>query len=138
MKPEQEKLLMDMVTLSRETSRRLDAFLDVYYRTNLIDQMIQQNKSFFTNDVEIDGNLTLKSGFMLKEGTTLPLGSTTGVTFGSTGDKIAFLGHAPIIRQPAITKPTAPSAAYVQAEATSMKTAVDALIDFAKNFGFTA
>jgi hypothetical protein len=38
----------------------------------------------------------------------------------------------------AITAPTAPSAAYVQAEATAMKTAVDAIRTTLKNHGITA
>ena len=35
----------------------------------------------------------------------------------------------------AIAKPTAPGAAYAQAEAQSMKTAVDAIIDVLKSAG---
>lgn len=55
--------------------------------------------------------------------------SSTG-TFG-------LYGVAPVARAGAIAAPTAPGAAYVQAEAQSMKTAVDAIRAALTNIGLT-
>ena len=55
----------------------------------------------------------------------------------SAGTQIGFYGATPIARQAAITAPTAPSAAYVQAEATAMKTAVDAIRTALTGIGIT-
>lgn len=46
-------------------------------------------------------------------------------------------GAVPINRAAAIATPTAPGAAYVQAEAQSMKTAVDAIRVALQNYGIT-
>lgn len=46
-------------------------------------------------------------------------------------------GNAAVAKAGAIATPTAPSAAYVQAEAQSMKVAVDALRVAVQNFGIT-
>ncbi len=47
--------------------------------------------------------------------------------FSHAGTKFGVNGKAPIVKAAAIASPTAPSATYVQAEAASMKTAVDAI-----------
>lgn len=57
--------------------------------------------------------------------------------FTHTGSKFGVNGATPVARAAAITAPTAPSAAYVQAEATSMRTAVNAVIAAIKNAGIT-
>lgn len=56
---------------------------------------------------------------------------------GSLVLKSATNGAAPVVRASAITSPTAPGAAYDQVQATSMKTALDAVILAIKNFGIT-
>jgi hypothetical protein len=57
--------------------------------------------------------------------------------FAHNGTKFGVNGATPVARAAAITAPTAPSATYVQAEATSMKTAVDAIRTALKNAGIT-
>jgi hypothetical protein len=57
---------------------------------------------------------------------------------GGATAKIGFLGAPAVARAAAITTPTAPSAAYVQAEAAAMKTAVDAIRVALTNIGITA
>lgn len=127
MTPEEKKLLLETAKLARDISNRLDSFLTMYYQTNFPSNMI------------INKNVEIRGVFTLTDKSDVVLGSTTGTKFGtSSTQKIAFLGNTPISQRNAITKPTAPSAAYVQAEATSMKTAVDLLIDYFKAFGFTA
>jgi len=75
----------------------------------------------------------------LNDGVNLALGTTTGTQIGTaTTQKLALYGKTPIVQQGAITTPTAPSATYVQAEAQSMKTAVDAIRIALTNIGITA
>jgi hypothetical protein len=57
--------------------------------------------------------------------------------FAHNGTKFGVNGATPVARAAAIAAPTAPSAAYSQAEAQSMKTAVDALRTAIKNAGIT-
>lgn len=56
----------------------------------------------------------------------------TGISFGETGEKIAFLGVTPIIRQSEITKPTGGNVIDTQA-----RTAINSLIDLIKNYGLS-
>lgn len=60
-------------------------------------------------------------------------GAGTAQTFGQVG----FNGNAPVGKAAAIAAPTAPGAVYVQAEATAMKTAVDAIRVALQNIGIT-
>ena len=55
--------------------------------------------------------------------------------FSHTGTKFGVNGKTPVVKAAAITSPTAPSAGYVQAEAASMKTAVDAIRVALQNVG---
>lgn len=57
------------------------------------------------------------------------------VAFGP--NTVGFYGVAPVARAAAIASPTAPSAVYVQAEAQSTKTAVDAIRVALTNLGLT-
>lgn len=127
MTPEEKKLLLQTAKTVQDLSSKFDSFLNIYYQTNFPTRMV------------INKNLDLRGVVTFSEGNNIILGTATGTKFGTAStQKIAFLGNTPISQQGAITKPTAPSAAYVQAEATSMKTAVDLLIDYFKAFGFTA
>jgi hypothetical protein len=49
------------------------------------------------------------------------------IQHGANG-KLGFFGVAPVVKQASIGSPSSPSGVYVQAEASSMKTAVDAII----------
>lgn len=119
MTPEEKKLLQDTVN-------KLDAFLDVYYRTHFIDQDVFANKVYFNN------------GVYFKDGLSVSLGATTGGKIGLTGDKLGFLGATPVARQAAIAAPTAPGAAYVQAEAASAVAAINSIRVVLNNFGLTS
>lgn len=55
--------------------------------------------------------------------------------FSHTGTKFGVNGKTPVVKAAAVTTPTAPSATYVQAEAASMKTAVDAIRVALQNAG---
>ncbi len=67
------------------------------------------------------------------------LGTGTGTKIGTaTNQKLGFFNKAPVVQRAAIGAPTAPSAIYVQAEAQSMKTSVDALRQVLIDLGFTA
>ena len=105
---------------------KFDNLSGLYFRTNFIDKTVFQNPVYFN------------SKFYLKDGTSIALGASHGGILGIVGDRIGFLGASPVGRQNAITTPTAPSAAYVQAEATSAKTAIDAIRNVLINFGLTS
>ena len=64
-------------------------------------------------------------------------GVLRGLRLGVAGGQVGFYGATPVARAAAIASPTAPSATYVQAEAQSMKTAVDAIRNALKNIGIT-
>lgn len=126
-----------MATLTRDTAKKLDAFLDVYYHTNFNDKMLLNKELIIRDDLSVFGAFNLSGALALKDGSTVTLGSATGVKIGATGDKVGFLGATPIVRQAAITTPLTPSAAYSQAEAASAKAAIDAIRAYLTAFGFT-
>ena len=64
-------------------------------------------------------------------------GVLRGLRLGVASGQVGFYGATPVARASAITSPTAPSASYVQAEAQSMKTAVDAMRTALANIGIT-
>lgn len=115
MTPEEKQLLI-------ETSTILKQFLDIYYRTNLID------KVFFDNPIYI------RNGLYFKDGTILSTGSTTGLKIGnSSTEKIGFYGATPIVRQGSIAAPSGGATQDTQA-----RTAINSLITVLQNLGLTA
>jgi hypothetical protein len=70
-------------------------------------------KQTFLNEVEMDGALN-------HDGTT-----------------VGFFGTTPASQAAAIASPTAPGVVYVQADAASLKTAIDAIRSALKNVGIT-
>ncbi len=104
-----------------EMEMKLNQLIDVFYRTHNID------KDVFFNPVYIN------NGLFMKEGGTVSLGATTGTKIGATGDKVGFLGHAPVARQSAIIAPT--GGATIDAES---RTAIGTIINVLKLFGFTS
>lgn len=79
--------------------------------------------------VQIDDNATNKPVVILSN-------ATERIRVNGTG--IGLYGVTPVARAAAITTPTAPGAAYVQAEAAAMKTAVDAIRVALTNIGITS
>lgn len=78
--------------------------------------------------VRSSGLLSINGTVSLADATNIVLGSATGSKIGTGGgQKLGFYNATPIVQAAAIGAPTAPSAVYVQAEAQSMKTAVDAI-----------
>ena len=133
MTPQELKLLQDTSKQVKELSSKLDSFLNIYYRTNFPDKII------FEKDVEINSNFSFNFDVTIADTKNIVLGTTTGTKIGtSTSQKLAFFNKTPITQQASIASPTAPSAAYAQAEAQSMKTAVDAIRNILTAFGFTA
>lgn len=118
MKPEDKKLLED-------TAAKVDKLVDLYYRINRIDRHVFRNPVYFEGKIYFDVISFL-------EDTTVATG-TTGLTLGETGDKIGFLGHAPVAQQSAITAPT--GGATVDTEA---RTAINSIRTVMTNFGLTS
>lgn len=127
MNPEELKKLNEAVTAINTYSKKLDEFLNVYFRTHFIDKTVFDKKTYF------DQTATFNVPFVLKDGSTITLGSTTGGKIGATGDKLGFLGATPIVRQSAITAPS--GGATQDAES---RTAITSLINALKNFGLTS
>jgi hypothetical protein len=83
---------------------------------------------------------TAATGVILQTQNAAPLelkaNGNSGLKISTTG-ALGLYGATPVARAAAITTPTAPSAAYVQAEAAAMKTAVDAIRVALTNLGVT-
>jgi len=107
MKPE-EKLQLDRV------EQKLNAFLDVYYRTHFIDKDIFNNPVIFNNDVSFNGDGGTKIG-------------------GSTSSLIGFYDATPIAQQTAISSPSGGST--IDSEA---RTAINSIITKLQTLGLTA
>ena len=138
---------MKMSAEVRALSNKLNSFLDIYYQTNFPDKIIFTKDVFLTQKFNVALGTTFKdlsitnitSNFTITDARNVTLGTTTGTMFGTgTTQKIGFLGKTPVARQASIALPTAPSVAYAQAEAQSMKTSVDSIIAVLVAFGFTA
>lgn len=75
----------------------------------------------------------------VQDGNDVVFGQNNGTRFGtSTTQKIGFLGVTPRVVWPTIPHPNVNTAAYVQADVESLRSAVESLMDIAKNFGFLA
>lgn len=104
--PEEKKLLEDTV-------RKLDLFLDIYYRTNFIDKTVFHNPVVFNNNIVIG-----KNG--LKIGT-------------STSDKVGFFNAVPVDQPATVADPSG----GVTIDSQS-RTAIIAIIDRLQETGLIA
>lgn len=120
MKPDERKLLLD-------TAKKLERFLDVYYRIHMIDKDVFPNKVTFMQHVDFENTDFLADA-------SYSLGTVAGVQFGlSASEKIGFLGATPIVRQGAIAAPT--GGATIDSPA---RTAINSIRNVLTAFGFTA
>lgn len=110
-----------------ELEKTVSKLSDLFYRTSRIDKYDFMNPAYF------NGNVYLNNKIYLKDGSTVNIGATTGAIIGATGEKIGFLGHAPIARQAAITAPT--GGATVDAQS---RTAIGTIITVLQSFGLTS
>lgn len=110
MTPEEKALLL-------EVNRKLNDLINVYYRTNFPDNDVFFKKVTFKGGVEFPSSV---------------------VSLGVSSGTIGFYGETPVIQANAIASPSTPSGAYVQAEAASMKTAIDAIRAALSGIGITA
>jgi len=128
MKPEEKKLLTDIARQLKQTNDRLEAFLDVYYRTNFPDKII------FEKDVEINSNFTFATSITLLDSQNLILGTSVGTKIGtSSTQKIGFFGATPVAQQASIANPA--GGVTVDAEA---RTAIISVLGVLDSLGFTA
>lgn len=70
--------------------------------------------------------------------TGLPGGLEVGGDMKHTGTKTGLNGATPVVQAGAIAAPTAPGAAYSQAEAQSAVAAINAIRTALQNIGITA
>ena len=115
MSPEEKKLLEDTVN-------KLDTFLDIYYRTNMLDKTVYPNKVYFNN------------GIFFKDGTVISSGGTIGMKIGSsTTEKIGFFGETPVDQPATVSDPA--GGATVDSQA---RTAINSIIDRLQELGLIA
>lgn len=109
--------------------KKLDAFLDIYYRTNFPDKVIMTKKfSILDNDIVFEGTATSKIDVQ-----------SSGLSVGnSASQKLSFYGETPVVQASAISAPSTPGAAYVQSEAQSVVNAVNNIRTALTNIGITA
>lgn len=109
--------------------KKLDAFLDIYYRTNFPDKVVMTKKfSILDNDIVFEGTATSKIDVQ-----------SSGLSLGnSASQKLSFYGETPVVQASAIGAPSNPGAAYVQAEAQSAVNAINSIRTALSNIGITA
>lgn len=106
MTPDEIRQFNELVTRFDIASKKLDDFLNVYYRFHLIDKDIWTKMQEFRDKVYFTGEVNINSTFYLKDGGTVNLGASTGGKIGATEDKIGFFGKSPVAQQATITAPT--------------------------------
>lgn len=96
MTPEERALLL-------EVSRKLDSFLDVYYREHFIDKVIFDRDVYMNRTMYI-ASLSLTDNLSLTDGINIVVGTTTGtqIATGST-QKLGFWGATPVVRPSAVS-----------------------------------
>ena len=99
-----------------EINRKLDLFLADYYRNNNPTSQIFTKKVFFKGGIDL---------------------SIPTVSIGVTGGTVGLYGVTPVAKASAIGAPTAPGAAYLQAEAQSTVNTVNAISIALQNIGIT-
>lgn len=103
-----------------------------------LKQRVELLENFVADFVYSDRYISQKH-FQFLDGKNIQFALGTGTKIGtSSTQKLAFHGVTPCVRADAISAPTAPGASYSQAEAQSMKTAVDAIRTVLINKGLTA
>lgn len=110
MKPEEYKLLQETAMKTDELSKKLDRFLDLYYRTNQIDQTV------FNNPVVLNSDLIL---------------GINGTRFGrAITNKLSFYGVTPVDQPATVSDPSG----GVTVD-SSARTAINAIIDRLQELG---
>lgn len=94
---------------------KFDKFLFEYNRNNNPTQQTFTKKCSFVGGVSFNGS-----------------------SLGSTGDLMSVYGEPPVAQAAAISAPSVPGAAYVQAEAQSAVNAINNIRNALQNFGVTA
>lgn len=81
----------------------------------------------------------IQKNMQFADGVSIQTGLTNGLKIGGTASEMISLhGVTPVVQAGAISTPTAPSGTYVQAEAASAKTAIDAIRVALTGKGITA
>lgn len=126
MTPEERQLLID-------TARRLNDFLDVYYREHFIDKIIFDRDVYMNRTMYIS-SLTLTSSLALNDGINITTGTSTGsMICSASGQKLGFWGTTPVTRPSSI--PDASGGATVDTQARS---AINSLLSAMRSVGLIA
>ena len=114
MTPEEKDLLVT-------TAKKLDEFLDIYYRNNFLDKEIMSKQ------------LELRNKLSLSDGTNIEIGGTNGSKIGGSSSKIGFFGSNPTSKQSSIASPSGGTTVDSQA-----RTAINTIITVLQNLGLTS
>jgi hypothetical protein len=126
MTPEERQLLID-------TARRLNDFLDVYYREHFIDKIVFDRDVYMNRTMYIS-SLSLTDNLTLSEGINIATGTATGSKIATTsGQKLGFWGATPVTRPASISD--ASGGATVDSEARS---AINSLLSTMRSIGIIA
>lgn len=125
MENDYQQLKMQVETMSK----KLDAFLDIYYRTNFPDKAVMTKQfSILDNNIVFEGTATSKIDVQ-----------SAGLSLGnSASQKLSLYGETPVVQASAISAPSTPGAAYVQSEAQSAVNAINSIRTALSNIGITA
>ncbi len=125
METETQKLQREI----NDLSKKLNDFLDIYYRTNFPDKVVFTKKvSLLNNDLVFEGSGNSKIDVQ-----------SAGFSLGSSASqKLSVYGETPVVQASAISAPSNPGAAYVQSEAQSAVNAINSIRTALTNIGITA
>ena len=104
MTPE-EKIQLDRL------EQKLDTFLELYYRTNLIDKTVFNNPVIFNQQND--------------------------TSFGKSTDKLSIYNATPVVRASAISAPSGGGTAFTDAIDITGRTAINSIRTAIKNYGIT-
>jgi hypothetical protein len=109
-------------------------FIDMPNEEQIRKIVKEELQAHFGNDKYIFSKL-----IQIMDGRNIVVGKGVGTKIATeTTQKLGFFGKTPIVQVSAISTPSAPGSTYLQADAQSMKTAVDAIRTAFINLGLTA
>lgn len=100
-----------------EINRKLDAFLQEYYRNNNTTSQIFTKKVYFKGGIDL---------------------TSDDVLLGTASGKLGLYGVATVVKAAAISAPSTSGAAYSQGEAQSAVNAINSIRVALQNIGITA
>lgn len=128
------RLQTELDLLDKDLNERIDTTLKIIAEIAKELQRIEVKINAF----DYSDKFIFQKHLQIADGRKIFLGTTTGTRIGSaTTEKIGFYNKTPVVQAGAISSPTPPGVAYVQAEAQSARNAIDAIRTVLINLGLT-